>query len=171
MDTLERNARSSLMARIRTSGTRPELTLRTELRRRGIAFATNDKHLPGTPDIALLSGRIAVFVHGCFWHRHPHCKYAYTPKTRCAFWTRKFAANRARDSRCRRVLRRSGWRTMVIWECEVESGTFIARLDRLLGWRRSTHRTHASRKARNSRGRSSKSRGASNATKSKVRSN
>jgi len=78
----------------------------------------NARDLPGKPDIVLPRRKVAIFVHGCFWHRHPRCKYAYTPKTRVAFWRRKFDDNVRNDRRVKQCLARLGWRVLVMWECD-----------------------------------------------------
>jgi DNA mismatch endonuclease (patch repair protein) len=91
------------------------------------------KDLPGRPDIVLPRKKVAIFVHGCFWHRHPRCKYAYTPKTRVAFWKRKFVENVDRDKVVGQLTRQTGWRRVVIWECQTTDGVQLRRrLSRLL---------------------------------------
>jgi DNA mismatch endonuclease (patch repair protein) len=109
------------MARIRSSNTSPELALRKALHSVGLRFRLHRKDLPGRPDIVLPRYRIALFVHGCFWHRHNGCKVATTPKSNTAFWVEKFAKNSARDARCRSLLELDGWTVLVAWECELAS--------------------------------------------------
>lgn len=116
-DTLTPAARSALMARIRGDDLRPETALRAALRRARVYHRRNDARLPGTPDVVLPGPRLAVFCHGCWWHGCP--RHYRAPKTRRAFWRRKLETNRRRDARARRALNRLGWRTMVVWECEV----------------------------------------------------
>jgi DNA mismatch endonuclease, patch repair protein len=106
------------MSRIRSKDTVPEKTVRSVLHKMGFRFRLHRKDLPGRPDIVLPKHRLAIFVHGCFWHRHPNCKYAYTPKSRLSFWRRKFAENRARDRRNAVAVRHAGWRVLILWECE-----------------------------------------------------
>ena len=106
------------MARIRGRDTAPELTVRSISHGLGFRFRLHRKDLPGRPDLVFPRHRLAVFVHGCFWHRHSGCRYAYTPKSRIAFWTEKFAHNVARDRRNEEALRNLGWRVLLIWECE-----------------------------------------------------
>jgi len=103
--------------------------VRSQLHRRGFRFRLHSKTLPGTPDIVLPKYRAVVFVHGCFWHRHSGCVHATVPKTRAAFWRRKFAANVVRDARAIRLLRSAGWRVFVVWECEVDTPSTLSRLD------------------------------------------
>ena len=107
------------MSRIPSSGTAPERAVRSLLFRLGLRFRLNVSGLPGRPDIVLPRWGTVVFVHGCFWHRHPGCAWSYSPKSRVSFWAEKFAANVARDARAQRELRRAGWRYLVVWECEV----------------------------------------------------
>lgn len=118
MDRLTRELRSWNMAQIRSRNTRPERLVRSVLHRLGFRFGLNSARLPGRPDVVLTRHRVAVFVHGCFWHRHPCCRFSYMPKSNVAFWAEKFRQNVARDSRNRRALRRLGWRVFVVWECQ-----------------------------------------------------
>lgn len=111
--------RSAQMARIKGRDTGPEMCVRRALHSAGLRFRLHDRRLPGTPDIILPSRGIAIFVHGCFWHRHPDpsCKLARLPKTRLDFWIPKLEANRHRDLRHEAALRASGWEVRTIWEC------------------------------------------------------
>lgn len=111
--------RSALMSRVRRKNTAPELAVRRWLHRRGFRFRLHRNDLPGTPDIVLPRFRVAIFVHGCFWHRHPGCPRASTPSTRQAFWVDKFAKNVTRDRAAELELRAQGWTPVVIWECAV----------------------------------------------------
>jgi DNA mismatch endonuclease (patch repair protein) len=119
MDIITTRQRSQLMSRIRSMDTRPELIVRRLAHSLGYRFRLHRRDLPGVPDLAFPSRRKVVFVHGCFWHRHPRCRFAYSPKSNCEFWATKFAANRARDRRAIRQLRAAGWNPLVIWECEL----------------------------------------------------
>jgi DNA mismatch endonuclease (patch repair protein) len=107
-----------MMSRIRGRNTTPEITVRKILHRLGLRFRLHRRDLPGVPDIVLPSRKIAVLVHGCFWHRHPGCPFAYTPKTRVDFWKAKFDRNVARDREVRRALSDLGWRVHIVWECD-----------------------------------------------------
>lgn len=118
MDRLTAQQRSVNMSRIASRDTKPELAVRSCLQRLGFRFRLHRRGLPGTPDIVLPRHRIVVFVHGCFWHRHRECRFAYTPKSRVDFWNAKFQENINRDLRCRRALRRLGWTVLVIWGCQ-----------------------------------------------------
>jgi DNA mismatch endonuclease, patch repair protein len=122
--------RSALMRRVRQRGTAPELTVQTLVRRMGYRFKTNGTHLPGSPDLYNTRSRRAVFVHGCFWHRHTGCKAATTPKNNAAFWQAKFESNMERDRMKQRQLRQLGYRVLTIWSCQLEDAAKLARLKR-----------------------------------------
>jgi len=124
--------RSQLMSRVRQHGTQPERAVRGLARRLGYRLSTNVRSLPGSPD--LCHGRLkkAVFVHGCFWHRHPQCSAATTPKNNRDYWVCKFKDNVARDARKQRDLRRLRYQTMTIWTCELRGTTWEKRLGRKL---------------------------------------
>lgn len=107
------------MSRIRGRDTAPERYLRSQLHGAGLRFRLRSK-LPGRPDIVFPARRIAVFVHGCFWHRHRGCRFAYVPQSNVRFWQAKFAENMARDERVTRELERLGWRSLIAWECEIK---------------------------------------------------
>lgn len=131
-DILTKAQRSALMSRIRSAHTAPERQVRSLLHSLGLRFRLHTGELPGRPDIVLLRHRTAVFVHGCFWHRHQGCVGATTPKSNRAFWQLKFRRNRARDRRNLAQLKKLGWRTIVVWECELRRpDTLTGRLARL----------------------------------------
>lgn len=99
----------------------------------GYRFRLHRKDLPGSPDIVLPKYRTAIFVHGCFWHRHQRCRFAYTPKTRTEFWKEKFGDNIVRDRKTARSLRQAGWHVLTVWECELSAPDRLAtRLHRVL---------------------------------------
>lgn len=108
------------MAAIGSKDTKPELLVRSWIHRHGLRFRLHRRDLPGKPDLAFPRYRTVLFVHGCFWHRHPNCCYAAAPATNRAFWRKKFSQNVARDRRNVRDLRRIGWRVLTIWECEID---------------------------------------------------
>lgn len=120
MDTLSSEKRSWNMSRIRGANTKPELAVRSMLHRMGYRFRISNKTLPGRPDIVLTKYRSVIFVHGCFWHRHQGCKYAYTPKSRLDFWGQKFEGNVMRDKNNNFLLKKSRWLPIVVWECEIK---------------------------------------------------
>lgn len=109
---------SARMARIRQKGTKIEAAVALALRELGLHYRKNVRKLPGSPDFANRSKRWAVFVHGCFWHHHTGCQRATVPKSNRRFWLDKFRDNKRRDSRSVRLLRREGYRVVVIWECQ-----------------------------------------------------
>jgi len=111
--------RSALMRRVRGKDTKPETRLRKALYAAGVRFRLHDRRLPGRPDLVLPARRLAIFVHGCFWHRHEACPRTTTPKANNAYWTQKFAENIERDARKTTELRQAGWNVMVVWECEI----------------------------------------------------
>lgn len=118
-DIVDVKTRSKMMAGIRGRDTRPELIVRKYLFRKGFRYRLHNKHLTGKPDLALSKYRSVVFVHGCFWHRHSGCKYAYTPKSNRVFWKKKLGSNVLRDIKVRRQLKKEGWHVHVIWECQL----------------------------------------------------
>jgi len=118
VDTLSPEQRSWNMSRIRGRDTRPERLVRSLLHRLGYRFRLGRKDLPGKPDIVLPKYRAVVFVHGCFWHRHGGCQYAYTPKSRIEFWQQKFERNVQRDKEVKEALERQNWHVLTVWECE-----------------------------------------------------
>ena len=109
------------MRAVKRAHTRPEIVVRQALHALGLRFRLHRRDLPGSPDIVLPKFRTVVFVHGCFWHRHPDCRYATTPKSRQEYWLPKFEANVERDARKEAQLRELGWRVLVMWECETKS--------------------------------------------------
>ncbi len=119
MDVFTRQQRSEIMRRVKSRDTRPEKKVRSLLHSLGFRFRLHRKDLPGHPDIVLPKHSAAIFVHGCFWHRHPGCPRATTPGTRKDYWSSKFQRNIARDARNQDDLRSIGWRVLVVWECEL----------------------------------------------------
>jgi DNA mismatch endonuclease, patch repair protein len=121
------------MSLIRSRDTKPERIVRSILRRLKIRFRGHRRELPGKPDVVLLDQRVAIFVHGCFWHGHPSCKYARRPKSRLGYWGPKIAGNMKRDRRVAALLEENGWRVFVAWECETKDKEKLRqRLKRLL---------------------------------------
>ena len=133
-------ATSARMSRIRQTGTEPEMTVRRAAATLGLRYTVNNKDLPGSPDLANRSRRWAIFVHGCYWHRHEGCSKATTPGTNTEFWLNKFAWNVARDNAAREALRRVGYQVLTFWQCELDSSSNVTgRLARLAA------RPHASK--------------------------
>jgi DNA mismatch endonuclease, patch repair protein len=118
MDTVDRQTRSKIMASVGQKDTGGELVLRRALHKIGLRYKLHDGSLPGSPDLVFPRFRAVIFVHGCYWHSHG-CYKSTVPKSRRAFWTDKFSANRERDQRNIRLLMERGWRAMVVWECEL----------------------------------------------------
>jgi DNA mismatch endonuclease (patch repair protein) len=133
VDRISKEHRSWNMSRIKCRDTNPELVVRSILHQLGYRFRLHSKTLPGRPDIVLPKWRRVILVHGCFWHRHPGCKFAYTPKSRIKFWTTKFLQNVERDRFIAGKLRRMGWKVTIVWECQVQKPEHLAlKLDRLI---------------------------------------
>src|SRR5882724_134492 len=131
VDIVDKKTRSRMMSGIRGRNTRPELAVRRHLFAAGLRFRLHPRNVPGRPDIVLPQLKSVVLVHGCFWHRHPKCRFAYTPRSNIDFWKKKFLSNVARDQVVRRLLRQSGWHTYVIWECQVNERRLGALVKRL----------------------------------------
>ncbi|MBE5858712.1 MAG: DNA mismatch endonuclease Vsr [Butyrivibrio sp.] len=119
-DKLTPEKRSWNMSRIKGKDTKIEVEVRKYLFSKGYRFRKNDKRYPGKPDIVLPKYHVAIFVHGCFWHRHEGCKDATTPKTKTEFWLEKFDKNVKNDQIKQEKLRELGWKVIVIWECELK---------------------------------------------------
>lgn len=117
-DTVDSAKRSEIMSRVRATDTGPEMIVRRLAHRLGYRFRLHRRDLPGSPDLVFPRYRSVVMVHGCFWHRHPGCKKASTPKSRVGYWENKFEGNVLRDKRNENELKELGWRILVIWECE-----------------------------------------------------
>jgi len=113
-------ARSQNMSRIRSKDTKPEVWLRKKLFEQGYRYRKNVRSITGNPDAWLAKYNTALFVHGCFWHRHEGCKYAYMPKSRIDFWTEKFQKNIKRDTVVREELTGRGIKVLIVWECTVK---------------------------------------------------
>lgn len=125
------------MAAIRGRDTIPERRVRSLLHRLGYRFRLHRRDLPGSPDIVLPRHQTVVFVHGCFWHRHPGCRYTTTPRTRSAFWDAKFRQNVERDARQQAELQNAGWSVMVVWECEIRNTQSLTTRLQMIGSRAS----------------------------------
>jgi DNA mismatch endonuclease, patch repair protein len=135
MDKLSKEERSALMRRIRGKDTVPEIIVRKIAHAMGFRFRLHDSTIPGSPDLVFKSRRKAIFVHGCFWHRHgSRCALTRTPKSRRRFWETKFKANQLRDRRNQRNLRGMGWKYLVVWQCQLsDKERLMNKLNRFLG--------------------------------------
>lgn len=130
-----------MMAGIRSRNTGPELLVRKALFSRGFRFRLHRRDLPGVPDVVLSGRRVAIFVHGCFWHQHSGCRYARLPATRSAFWRDKLKGNCDRDERNLAALLGAGWRVLMVWECAVRSHSLDSSLkNELADWVNGTER-------------------------------
>lgn len=120
-DSLSKSERSERMSRVRDRDTKPELQVRSLVHRMGFRFRLHDRRLPGAPDLVFAARRKVIFVHGCFWHRHPDpdCNLARMPKSRLDFWGPKLEGNRQRDFRNQSQLDAIGCKHLVVWECEL----------------------------------------------------
>lgn len=118
-DVFSEEKRSEIMSRVRSEDTSPELRVRSTLHRLGFRFRLHRRDLPGSPDIVLPKYRTVVFVHGCFWHRHPDCKRATLPRQNREFWRKKLSRNVQRDEEAQARLKALGWRVIVLWTCEL----------------------------------------------------
>jgi DNA mismatch endonuclease (patch repair protein) len=107
------------MQRVRRRDTKPEMVVRRLAHDLGLRFRLHRRDLPGTPDLVFPRHKVAIFVHGCFWHRHPGCRHASTPKANVEFWNDKFRRNVNRDARKEAELRDLGWRVVLVWGCEI----------------------------------------------------
>ena len=125
--------RSRMMAGIKGKNSQPELLVRRLLFASGYRFRLHRRDLPGTPDIAMPGRKIAVFVHGCFWHLHQGCRYAKMPATRADFWKAKLEDNVERDSRAVAKLQALGWRVLCVWECSTRDAEVAAGLQVAMG--------------------------------------
>ena len=134
MDSLSLAQRSENMRRIRGKNTSPEMIVRRAIFSKGYRFRLHLRALPGCPDIVFPKAKRAVFVHGCFWHRHIGCKNCTTPKSNVEFWNKKLTSNQIRDQANLLKLRSAKWRVLVLWECEIEKpGKIWKRLGPFLG--------------------------------------
>lgn len=121
MDKVSPEKRSWTMAQVKGRDTGPEKAVRSLLHHMGYRFRLQRADLPGKPDIVLPKFKIALFVHGCFWHRHPGCKRATTPVSNTAYWDKKFAHTVARDAKNQKELEALGWHVLIVWECELKN--------------------------------------------------
>ncbi len=119
------------MSRIRNKNTSAELSVRRFLHSHGFRYRLHVRALQGSPDVVMARYRAAIFVNGCFWHRHPGCRYAYTPKSRIEFWEAKFRSNVERDGRVRAELEARDWSVLTVWECETDEAHLGELVDRL----------------------------------------
>jgi DNA mismatch endonuclease (patch repair protein) len=133
-DVVDPPTRARMMAGIGGKDTKPEMALRRRLHAAGLRFRLHAAKLPGKPDIVLPSRRAAIFVHGCFWHRHEGCHWCSTPASNVEFWAAKLRRNRARDAEVRDALHAAGWRVAVVWECGLRAASLDETVEQVLAW-------------------------------------
>lgn len=132
-DQISPEHRSWNMSRIRSKDTTPELMVRSLIHRAGYRFSLHSNKMPGKPDIVMSRYRTVIFVNGCFWHRHPDCRYCTTPGTNTEYWEQKFKRTVARDREAHAQLRKLGWTVLVVWECQTRDKTRLLNfLDNIL---------------------------------------
>lgn len=133
MDWLPTKTRSRIMASIRSRDTKPERLVRSCLFRAGLRFRLHRKDLPGKPDIVFVRAKLAVWVHGCFWHCHKNCRSGEPPASNLAYWQPKLKRNVERDIKNRRTLARRGWSHVVIWECDLDKPRLLdKKIDKII---------------------------------------
>lgn len=120
-DTLTPSQRHLNMSRIRSKNTKPELLVRKWLWQHGFHYRLNVKDIPGKPDIVLRKHKTVIFINGCFWHGHDGCDKFVMPKSNVEFWENKIRTNKERDEKNHRILRETGWKVIVIWECQLKA--------------------------------------------------
>jgi DNA mismatch endonuclease (patch repair protein) len=123
MDIWSKKKRSEVMSKIRSKNTKPEKKLRSLLHQKGLRFRIHRKDLPGNPDIVFPKQKLAIFVHGCFWHLHKDCREGRIPSSNSSFWKQKLEKNVAKDLTAANELKAMGWNVLTIWECEIEKQT------------------------------------------------
>ena len=133
VDVVSPESISRMMSGIRGKDTKPEMIVRKALFAAGYRFRLHRRDLPGAPDVVMPGRKIAIFVHGCFWHKHAKCKYAKLPSTRPEFWQGKLAGNVKRDQKAMDALVTSGWRVLTVWECSTRNAAAIVTLRETLG--------------------------------------
>ena len=133
MDSLSQQERSNIMARVGSKNTRPELHVRKAVFSLGYRYRLHAKELPGSPDLVFRKRRKVIFVNGCFWHCHPKCALARTPKSRIDFWVPKLENNSRRDQRNKNALKKAGWKVLIVWECQLKDmGRLMANIKKFL---------------------------------------
>lgn len=133
VDIVSKAARSRMMSSIRGKNTKPEMIVRKFLHGKGFRYRLHVRSLPGTPDLVLPKYNVAIFVHGCFWHRHEGCRYATVPDENHEKWRLKFEQNVARDRHHLCSLVQAGWRVIVVWECGLRTAVARDALEELVG--------------------------------------
>jgi DNA mismatch endonuclease Vsr len=133
-DVHDKSTRSYNMSQIKGKNTKPEMIVRRFLHAQGFRYRLHDQRLPGKPDLVLPKYKTAIFIHGCYWHKHEGCRYFVVPKTRTEWWMNKINRNVINDLKAADALKRSGWNIYIIWECELKKGKIEQTLKRLLNF-------------------------------------
>jgi DNA mismatch endonuclease, patch repair protein len=131
-DVHDKATRSYNMSQIKGKNTKPEMLVRKFLHANGFRYRLHVKNLPGRPDIVLPKYNTVIFVHGCFWHGHEHCKYFVIPKSRTDWWVNKINGNKANDAKAVKELKKQGWKVITLWECELKPSKLPETLSSLL---------------------------------------
>lgn len=140
IDIVSPDVRSKMMAANRRRDTKPELLVRRHLHAEGLRFRLDVRALPGSPDIVLARHRAAIFVHGCYWHHHPGCRFATMPESNTVFWKKKFEQNVERDRKAVAALLDLKWRVAIVWECSLAEDTRQETLASLRRWTTASER-------------------------------
>ena len=131
VDVVDKATRSRMMSGIQGKNTKPELLVRKYLHGRGLRFRLHAKELPGKPDLVFPKYKAVVFVHGCFWHQHPRCRFAVVPASNVGFWKQKLDSNQERDQRNSKSLKALGWRVLTVWECQLDERHLMSLLEKI----------------------------------------
>ncbi len=131
-DVHDKKTRSYNMSQIKGKNTKPEMLVRRFLHANGFRYRLHVKNLPGKPDIVLPKYKTVIFVHGCFWHGHEHCKYFVVPKTRTDWWLNKINSNISNDAKAIKALKKEGWKIIHLWECNLKPLRILKTLTFLL---------------------------------------
>ena len=134
MDKVSREARSRMMSKIKGKDTAPELLVRNYLHKRGFRFRLHYKDLPGKPDVVLKKYKTCIFVNGCFWHQHPGCKRSNVPKSNKDYWVAKLERNIQRQKQSINSLKEMGYKTFILWECEIINPEKLKSIDSIISW-------------------------------------
>ena len=119
-DVFTKEKRSEIMSKIRSGNTKPEMIVRRHLHKNGFRYAIHSKKLPGSPDIVLVSRKIAIFINGCFWHGHKDCFYSKLPISNADFWRNKISTNVLRDAKNHKLIRGLGYKVLTVWQCQLK---------------------------------------------------
>ena len=131
-DTHSKEVRSHNMSRIRSKNTKPELIVRKFLFANGLRYRLHNKSLPGKPDIVLKKHHTVIFIHGCFWHKHKNCKYAFVPTSNTNYWLPKLDKNVEKDVFAIKELKKMKWKVFIVWECDLKLNKQEKTLQRIL---------------------------------------